>query len=59
MAQWSRACLVHLSSTPGTDYKKLSYRRVGKKIEGPQEKRDSTRRPTESANLDACGAPRD
>jgi hypothetical protein len=29
-----------------------SYGRVGRKIEGPKEDRDSTERPTESTNLD-------
>jgi hypothetical protein len=33
------------------------YRRVGRKIEGPEEDRDSTGRPTELTNLDPWGLP--
>jgi hypothetical protein len=35
---------------------KESYGRVGRKIKGPEEDRDSTGRPTESTNLDPWGS---
>lgn len=31
--------------------------RVGGRIEGPKEDKNSTRRPTNSTNLDTCGLP--
>jgi hypothetical protein len=34
-----------------------SYGRVGRNIEGPEEDTDSTRRPTESTNLESWGLP--
>ena len=34
-----------------------SHRRVGKKIEGPEEDRDFIGKPTESTNLDPWGLP--
>jgi hypothetical protein len=34
-----------------------SYERVRRRIEGPEEDRDSTRRPTEPTNLDPWGLP--
>jgi hypothetical protein len=33
-----------------------SYGRIGRSIEGPEEERDSTGRPTESTNLDPGGS---